>query len=121
MSKSTAVEPSSKFDQILRGSSLLPGVKIDRESFFRKELQHSCTSEQIDRAVTTTPADAGVPLEVVNKLAASAIRYETAKVTALSTVAVGHPVAAIPTHCPQDDVLRVVPLVSRSHRTELGH
>jgi len=121
MSKSTAVEPSSKFDQVLRGSALLPGVKIDRESFLRKELQHSCTSEQIDRAVATTPADAGVPLEVVNKLAASAIRYETAKVTALSTVAVGHPVAAIPTHCPQDDVLRAVPLVSRSHRTELGH
>lgn len=87
MSKSTAVEPSSRFDQILRGSALLPGVKIDRESFLRKELQHSCTSEQIDRAVATTPADAGVPLEVVNKLAASAIGYETGKVTALSTVA----------------------------------
>lgn len=87
MSKSTAVEPSSKFDQVLRGSALLPGVKIDRESFLRKELQHSCTSEQIDRAVATTPADAGVSLEVVNKLAASAIRYETGKVTALSTVA----------------------------------
>lgn len=65
MSKSTAVEPSSKFDQVLRGSALLPGVKIDRESFLRKELQHSCTSEQIDRAVTTTPADAGVPLDVL--------------------------------------------------------
>lgn len=87
MSKRTAIEPSSKFDQVLRGSALLPGVKIDRESFLRKELQHSCTSEQIDRAVATTPADAGVPLEVVNKLAKSAIRYETGKVTALSTVA----------------------------------
>lgn len=87
MSKSTTVEPSSKFDQVLRGSALLPGVKIDRESFLRKELQHSCTSEQIDRAVATTPAEAGVPLEVVNKLAASAIRYESGKVTALSTVA----------------------------------
>jgi hypothetical protein len=33
----------------------------------------------------------------------------------LFQVAVGHPVAAIPAHCPQDDVLRVVPTGENAH------
>ncbi|QQE51097.1 hypothetical protein I6H52_01365 [Corynebacterium urealyticum] len=87
MSKSAAVEPSSKFSQVLQAAASLPLVKIDRESFLRKELQHSCTSDQIDRAIATTPAEAGVPLEVVNNLAASMIKNETGTVTALSVFA----------------------------------
>ena len=65
----------------------MPGVRIDRASYLRRELRHYCTDDQIDRAVATSPAEAGVPLDVVNKVASSIIRYETGKETALSTVA----------------------------------
>lgn len=65
----------------------MPGVRIDRASFLRRELRHFCTDDQLDRAVATSPAEAGVPLDVVNKIATSIIRYETGKVTTLSTVA----------------------------------
>ena len=65
----------------------MPGVRIDRASYLRRELRHFCTDDQLDRAVATSPAEAGVPLDVVNKVASSVIRYETGKVTTLSTVA----------------------------------
>lgn len=87
MSKSTAVESSTKFEQLLRGSVQLPGVQIDRKSYLRRELKHFCTPEQIDIAITTNPAKAGVPPEVINKIAAHAIKNEATKVTAVSAVA----------------------------------
>lgn len=87
MSKSTAVESSTKFEQLLRGSIQLPGVQIDREGYLRRELKHFCTPDQINQAVATSPAQAGVSLEVVNKIAAQTIRNEATKVTAISTAA----------------------------------
>jgi len=87
MSKSTAVESSTKFEQLLRASVQLPGVQIDRETYLRRELKLYCSPEQIDRAVTASPARAGVPIEVVNKIAAHVIRNEAAKVTAISAAA----------------------------------
>lgn len=87
MPKSTAVEATTKFDQILRASAQLPGVQISRESYLRRELKPFCTADQIDRAVATSPAEAGVSLSVVHKIASSAIKNEATKVTAISAAA----------------------------------
>ena len=87
MPKSTAVEATTKFDQLLRASAQLPGVQINRESYLRRELKPFCSADQIDRAVATSPAEAGVSLSVVNKIAAGAIKNEATKVTAISAAA----------------------------------
>ena len=78
---------TTKFDQTLRASAQMPGVRIDREAFLRSELRRFCTEAQIEHAVSTSPAEAGVPLGVVNKIADSVIKHETGKVTAISALA----------------------------------
>lgn len=85
MTKTTAVESTTKFDQLLRTSAQLPGVQINRENFLRRELKPFCTTSQIDCAVATSPAEAGVSLEVVNRIATSAVKNEATKVTLFST------------------------------------
>ena len=87
MPKSTAVEATTKFDQILRASAQLPGVQISRESYLRRELKPYCPAEQIDRAVATSPAEAGVSQSVVNKVASSVIKNEATRVTTISAAA----------------------------------
>nr|WP_240955173.1 hypothetical protein [Rhodococcus sp. 105337] len=64
----------------------MPGVQINREAYLRSELKRFCTQDQIERAIAKTPAEAGVSLAVVDKIANSVIRYETSKVTAISTL-----------------------------------
>ena len=81
------IEPATKFEQTLRASAQMPGVRISREAFLRSELKRFCSADQIVRAIATTPADAGVPLNVADQIAKSVIKYETGKVTAISAVA----------------------------------
>lgn len=87
MSNGKQVAATTKFEQVLRASAQMPGVQIDREAFLRSELRRFCSDEQIKHAVSTTPADAGVSLDVVNAIAKSVVKHETGKVTALSTAA----------------------------------
>lgn len=87
MAHGTQIAPTSKFEQTLRASAQMPGVRIDRSAFLRSELKRFCSDGQIERAIATTPAEAGVPLEVCDQIANSVIMYETGKVTTISAVA----------------------------------
>lgn len=87
MANGKQIEPATKFEQTLRASAQMPGVRIPREAFLRRELQRFCSDDEIARAIATTPAEAGVPLSVVNQIANSVIKYETGKVTTISAVA----------------------------------
>lgn len=88
MSRSTEVEnPGSKFSEVLDAAARLPGVRINRESYLRTALKRYCTTEQIDRAVAASPAEAGITLKVITDVANTSIAYETSKVTGISTVA----------------------------------
>jgi hypothetical protein len=78
---------SSAFGKTLVVATKLPGVRIDRVMFLRRSLSPYCTDDQIDTAIVETPAAAGIPVEVLAKLANAAIANETSKVTALSTAA----------------------------------
>ena len=78
----------------------LPGVRIDREQFLRKELRHKHSKVIVQRAIDHNPAYARIERYEIDKLATHAINYECNKTTALS-VAAGLPggvvgVAAIP-------------------------
>ncbi|WAM20018.1 MULTISPECIES: membrane protein [unclassified Rhodococcus (in: high G+C Gram-positive bacteria)] len=81
------IAPTTKFEQTLRASAQMPGVRIDRKAFLRSELKRFCSDDQIGRAIATTPAEAGVPLSVIDQIANSVINYETGKVTTISAVA----------------------------------
>lgn len=81
------IEPAARFAQTLDAAIRLPGVRIDRESFLRSALGRHCSDEQLEQAVATTPAAAGVPLSVVDAAANVSIRYETGKAAALSAAA----------------------------------
>ncbi|MFI8567710.1 hypothetical protein ACIGGF_14250 [Rhodococcus sp. NPDC078407] len=87
MGNDSQIAPTSKFEQTLRASAQMPGVRIDRNAFLRSELKRFCTDDQILRAIATTPAEAGVPLKVIDQIANSVIKYETGKVTTVSAAA----------------------------------
>lgn len=76
-------------DVIIMGLKV-PGIRIDREQFLRKEFQTKCTQEVIDHAVESTPLQAGVSQEVVDSIADEVIKYERACVSGIST-ALGMP------------------------------
>lgn len=87
MATGNQITPTSKFEQTLRATAQMPGVRIDREAFLRSELKRFCSDDQIARAITTTPAEANIPLAVIDQIANSVIKYETGKVTTISAVA----------------------------------
>ncbi|MGV9314383.1 hypothetical protein ACWDR0_19685 [Streptomyces sp. NPDC003691] len=99
-----AENPESRFSAVLVGAAKLPGVRISREAYLRSALARRCTEEQIRKAVEESPAAAGIPVEILDKAAQESIRYETAKVSALSAAA-GIPGAlALPATVPADMV-----------------
>lgn len=73
--------------KVLGLAAKLPGVRIDRSAYLRSALKRYCTEVQIQQAVATTPANAGVSLEVIRTAADTAITYETSKAAALSAAA----------------------------------
>ncbi|MFF5335142.1 hypothetical protein [Streptomyces sp. NPDC013181] len=92
----------SRFSALLAAAAKLPGVRIDREAYLRTALRRHCSEEDIRRATEETPAAAGIPLDVLERVANESIRYETAKVSAISA-ATGLPgVLALPATVPAD-------------------
>jgi len=88
MTGSKEIESSgTKFTQMLDASARLPGVRVNRATFLRAALKRHCSVEQIERAIAQTPAAAGVSRSIIERVAATSIRFETAKVTGLSTAA----------------------------------
>ena len=76
-----------EFDALLVESAKLPMVKIERESFLRKELKNRFSDDVVEKAIQFNPAYAGISVEDINKIAKSCITAETTKVTAISAVA----------------------------------
>ncbi|CCK30494.1 hypothetical protein BN159_6115 [Streptomyces davaonensis JCM 4913] len=94
--------PESRFSTVLVSAAKLPGVRINREAYLRSALARRCSEEEIRKAIEETPAAAGISVEVLDKVAADSIRYETAKVSALSAAAGIPGVLALPATVPAD-------------------
>lgn len=78
----------------------VPGVKVNREDFIRKEFFKNHPHEVVDRIVNSTPAEAGISKEEVEKIADEIVKYERNCVSGISA-AIGIPggaamVATIP-------------------------
>ena len=67
-----------------------PGVHITRANFLKKELFKNYPQEIIDKAIATTPAQAGIPSEEIDKIADEVIKFERNCVSGISA-ALGAP------------------------------
>lgn len=72
---------------ILTTALKLPGVKVDREAFLRKELKLYYTEEQVNLSVKHNPAYAKIPKNAIDNIAKQVINYETKRVSTLSFLA----------------------------------
>lgn len=86
-------------DVIIMGLKV-PGIKINREEFLRKELFKRFPQEVIDDAIAYNPLHAKIPQEDIEKIADEVIQYERVCVSGISA-ALGTPggvvmVATIP-------------------------
>ena len=73
------------WSKVMSAAMAIPGVKVDRDLFLRKELKPYCTPEQLEKALIN-PVGV-VPKERIEALANACINNQTTKVTAISTVA----------------------------------
>lgn len=83
----------------------LPGVRIKRDSFLRKELSKNHSTEQVEQAILTNPSKAGIDPNEIDKIADEVIKAERIGVSGIST-ALGMPggfamVATLPTDITQ--------------------
>lgn len=76
-------------DVIIMGLKV-PGIRIDRTAFLRKELQKNCPQEVIDDAIENNPMHAGISATVIDRIADEVIQYERLCVSGIST-ALGMP------------------------------
>lgn len=86
-------------DVIIMGLKV-PGIRIQREAFLRKELFKKYPAETIDDAIKYNPLHANIPQEEIEKIVDEVIKYERMSVSGIST-ALGTPggaamVATIP-------------------------
>ncbi|MDO4403584.1 MAG: hypothetical protein Q4C09_00975 [Atopobiaceae bacterium] len=82
-----ADEHPIKIEEVIEAASKVPGVSINRESYLLGALNIHTTESMAQAAVETSPAEAGVPEELINKLADEAISYENNLATATSVAA----------------------------------
>ena len=82
-----AEEHPVKIEEVVERAAKVPGVHIDREKYLTGALSIHATEQMAREAVETTPALAGVPEELIEKLAQEAINYENNLATATSAAA----------------------------------
>jgi hypothetical protein len=73
--------------ELLDVVSRTPGFHIERETFLRSAFREHCSPEQIDLAVETNPANAGISRKVCALVAKRAISHETNQVASISALA----------------------------------
>lgn len=63
----------------------IPGIRINRSEFLQKELQRYCSQEEINNAISHTPASANISSNIIDKIADQVIKYERNCVSGIST------------------------------------
>lgn len=77
-------DKSEVWNRILRTALSLPGARIDRASFLRRELSKHFPDHIVQKAIETRPAAAGVPKAAIRSIAMSCIAWHRAGVSAVS-------------------------------------
>lgn len=76
----------SVWNKVLGAAFMLPGVRVDRESFLRTALASHLTPDVLAKAIATSPAKAGVPKSVIERIAKGSIKWHRVGVSATSAV-----------------------------------
>ncbi len=75
------------WNNVLNASFKLPGTRINREDFLKKELPKKCKLENVEEAIKTSPSKAKIPNDVIDSIANSCIKWHTFQVTRNSFLA----------------------------------
>ena len=78
---------SGRFLALLNMAMAMPGAKVDRELFLRKQLRPYCPKQQVQIAVDFNPAYAHIPLDRIDELADSVIKSHRWRAAAGSAAA----------------------------------
>ena len=74
------------WNKVMGAALSMPGVKVDRDDFLKKELKNYCSPEQLNLAISSRPIN-GVSKEIIDRIANACINSHTTKVTTISAVA----------------------------------
>ena len=74
-------------EEIVRKAMKVPGIRINRARFLRRELKLFFPEATVSLAIRYNPAAAGIPPEKINGIAQGVINREANKVTGLSLLA----------------------------------
>ncbi len=77
------IEPETIIKQVIK----IPGMKVERDQFLKKELIKYYPNEQVILAIEKNPAYAGIERKKINEIADQIINFETNKVSAISFAA----------------------------------
>ncbi len=72
------------WNKVLKAALNLPGAKVDRDEYLKKELSKRCTSEQVEIAINTKPSKAKIPKETIQIICKSAIKWHSYKASGIS-------------------------------------
>ncbi|PKM83915.1 MAG: hypothetical protein CVU88_00585 [Firmicutes bacterium HGW-Firmicutes-13] len=72
---------------ILKTSLKIPGAKINRKKYLENVLSKRCTGEQVEAAIKSSPAEADIPVGIIEEISRDCINSHTAQAAALSFLA----------------------------------
>lgn len=76
---------ATAFEKFLSTAGNIPGVKVNRNEFLKKAFKDKCANaHSLEKIIAEGPAKAGVPAEMINKLADEEIKNITLTATGLS-------------------------------------
>lgn len=71
-------------DDVIIKCMKIPGIKINREEFLRKEFGNKLSKEVIDKAIAENPMKAKIKPEFIDKIADDVIKFERIQVSGIS-------------------------------------
>jgi len=72
------------WNRVLRAALAMPGARVDRAQYLRKELSKHFPDDVVTKAIETRPAEAGIPKSAIRSIAMSSIAWHRAGVSAVS-------------------------------------
>lgn len=80
-------ENNDVLTKIISSALAIPGAKVNRIDFIKKNFSNHCSDDQIDNAINSTTKVANIDKSILDKIAKSCINHHTALVTGASTLA----------------------------------
>ena len=75
---------SQVWNKLMGAALALPGAKVNRTKFLSSQLRSHCSEEQVQAAIESRPATAGVPKGTIDRLADGCIKFHLLRTSAIS-------------------------------------